>query len=167
MLLWRCFTTKEASRLRNKVAKIILAERSVETFNTFIGYAVSFKHMLQPCFKVISQNCEKGFTTSLCNSWSMLHFGHFFLILFSWLRNHVQRQQQKNKVRFGSLLRGWVVGGSVGASSFGWFLGDFGWFQLVCCLVVTSISQHTEHLTLYCTHGRTWLSEVIRFFYSK
>ena len=35
------------------------------------------------------------------------------------------------KVRFGSSLRGGVVGGSVGASSFGWFLGGFGWFLLV------------------------------------
>ena len=70
-------------------------------------------------------------------------FRHFFLILLSWLRNNAQSQQQKNKVRFGSLLRGEVVGGSVVASSFGWFLGDFGWFllvegdfgwfQVVCC----------------------------------
>ena len=40
----------------------------------------------------------------------------------------------------------------------------FRWFAV---LVFTSISQHTEHLTLYCTHGRTWLTEVIRFFNSK
>ena len=59
------------------------------------------------------------------------------------MRNHVQSQQFKNKVRSGSLLRGGVVGGSVGESNFGWFLGgfgvlllvegDFGWFQVVCC----------------------------------
>ena len=53
-----------------------------------------------------------------------------FLILLSWLRNHVQSQQQKSKVRFGVSLRGGVVGDSVGASSFGWFLGGFGWFLL-------------------------------------
>ena len=98
--------------------------------------------MLQTCFKVISQNCEKGFTIFLCNSWSLLDFHHFFLILLSWLRNHVQSQLQKKKLRFGSSLRGGMVGGSVGASSFGWFLagfgwfllvaGDFGWFQMVC-----------------------------------
>ena len=73
----------------------------------------------------------------------MLDFCHFFVILLSWLRNFVQSQQQKNKIKFGSLLRGGVVGGSVGASSFGWFLGGFGWFlwvednsgwfQVVCC----------------------------------
>ena len=40
----------------------------------------------------------------------------------------------------------------------------FRWFAV---LVVTSVSQNTEHLTLYCTHGRTWLTEIIRFFYSK
>ena len=67
----------------------------------------------------------------------------FFLILLFWLRNNVQSQQQKNKVRFGRSLRGEVVGGSVAASSFGWFQGgfrwfplvegDFGWFQMVCC----------------------------------
>ena len=73
--------------------------------------------------------------------------------------------KQKNKVRSGSSLRGGVVGSSFGASSFRWFLGGFGrfllvegdfrWFRCFAVLVVTSISQHTEHLTLYCTHGRT------------
>ena len=62
MLLWRCYTTEEASRFRNKVAKIILAEINVEISNTFMGYTISFKHMFLTCFKVISQNCEKGFT---------------------------------------------------------------------------------------------------------
>ena len=46
MLLWRCYTTKEASRFRKKVPKMILAETNVETFNTFIGYAISLKPML-------------------------------------------------------------------------------------------------------------------------
>ena len=46
MLLWRRYTTKEASQFRNKVEKIILAEKNVKTFNTFMGYATSFKHML-------------------------------------------------------------------------------------------------------------------------
>ena len=46
-------------------------------------------------------------------------------------------------MRSGSSLRGKVVRGSIGASSFGWFLGglrwfllvegDFGWFQVVFC----------------------------------
>ena len=107
MLLWRCYTTK-----------VILAERNIETFNTFIGSAISFKHMLSTCFKVISQNCKKGFTIFLCNFWSLLYFCHIFLILLSWLRIHVQSQQQKNKVRFRSSLRGGVVRGSVGPSSF-------------------------------------------------
>ena len=165
MLLWRCYNTKEASWFRSKVPKMILAETDVEDFNTFTGYAVSFKHMLWTCFKVISQNCEKGFTIFLCNSWSLLDFRHFFLILLSWLRNHVQ-----------SSLRVGVLGGSIGASSFGWFLGGFGFcwlrgtldsFRWFAVLVVSSILQHTEILTLYCTHGRTWLTEVIRFFYSK
>ena len=40
-------------------------------------------------------------------------------------------QQQKNKVRSGNSLRGRVVGGSVGASSFGRFLSGFEWFLLV------------------------------------
>ena len=70
-----------------------------------------------------------------------------------------------------------MAGVSVGASSFGWFLGGCGWFlsveggfgrfQLVSGLVVTPVSHHTEELTLYCTHGRTWLTEVILFFHSK
>ena len=46
MLLWHCYTTKEASRFENKVAKIILAETNVETFNNFIGYEISLKHIL-------------------------------------------------------------------------------------------------------------------------
>ena len=116
------YTTKEASQFRNKVAKIILAEINVETFNSFIVFAISFKHMLKTCFKVISQNCQKGFPILHCNSWSLLDFGHFFLILLSWLRSHVQSQQQKHKVRFGSSLRGGLVGGFVGGSSFGLFL---------------------------------------------
>ena len=40
----------------------------------------------------------------------------------------------------------------------------FRWFAV---LVVTSVSQHTEHLTLYRTDGRTWLTKVIRFLNSK
>ena len=53
--------------------KIILAETNVGTFNTYLGYEISF------------------------------------LILFSWLRNHVQSQQQRNKVRFGSFSAvGWL-----------------------------------------------------------
>ena len=46
ILLWRCYATKEASRYRNKVTKIILAETNAETFNTFKGYAISFNHMV-------------------------------------------------------------------------------------------------------------------------
>ena len=86
----------------------------------------------------------------------MLDFCLFFLILLSWLRNHVQSQQQKSKVRFGVSLRGGVVGVSVGASSFGWFLGsfgwfllgegDFGWFQVVYCF--SSYISFTEYRTL-------------------
>ena len=156
MLLWRCYNTKEASWFRSKVPKMILAETDVEDFNTFTGYAVSFKHMLWTCFKVISQNCEKGFTIFLCNSWSLLDFCHFFLILLSWLRNHVQ-----------SSLWGRVVGVLLVQVVLGGFWGVSDGFRGFAVLLVTSISQHTEHLTLYCTHGRTWLTEVIRFFYSK
>ena len=65
MLLWRCYTSKEGSRVRNKVPKMILPETNVETFNTFIGYAILFRHTLWTCFKVISQNCEEGFTIFL------------------------------------------------------------------------------------------------------
>ena len=49
----------------------------------------------------------------------------------------------EKKVRFGGWLCGGVAGGFVGASSFGSFLGgfgyfllvegDLGWFQVVCC----------------------------------
>ena len=135
--------------------------------------------MLWTCFKVISLNCEKGSTICFCDSWSLLDFCHFFLILFFWLWNHVQSQQQENKVRSGCSLYGGVVGGSGGAISFGWFLGgfvwcllvagDFKWFQMVrfFSTVVTRISQHTDKLFLYCTHGRTWFTDVIRFCYSK
>ena len=58
-------------------------------------------------------------------------FAIFFLILHSRLWNHVQSQQQKNKVRFDGSLRGGVAGASGGASSFEWFLGGFGWLLLV------------------------------------
>ena len=111
ILLWCCYTTKEASQFRTKVAKIILAETNVETFNTFIGYVILFKYILWTCFKVISQNCEEGFTICLYDSWSLLDFCYFFLILLSWLWNHEQSQQQKNKVRSGGSLRGGVARG--------------------------------------------------------
>ena len=39
--------------------------------------------------------------------------------------------------------------------------------RCLAVLLVTPIPQHTEELTLYYTLGRTWLTEVIRFFYSK
>ena len=54
------------------------------------------------------------------------------------------------------LLRGGVVGVSIGASTFGWFLGDFGWlllvegdfewFQAVCCF--SSYINLTAYRTL-------------------
>ena len=56
---------------------------------------------------------------------------------------------------------GWLWG-SVGESSFGLFLDDFCWlriisdgFRLFAVLVITPISQPTEELTSYYTHGRT------------
>ena len=74
MLPLRCYTTEEAAPFRNKVAKIISAKTNVETFNTYIYYAICFKHILQTCFEVISQNFEKGFTICLCDSWALLDF---------------------------------------------------------------------------------------------
>ena len=53
------------------------------------------------------------------------------VILLSWLWNHVQSQQPKNKVRFVGSLHGGVTRGSGEASSFGWFLGGLRWFLLV------------------------------------
>ena len=49
MLLWRCYIIKEALQFRNKVAKIILAKKNIETFNTLIGYAISFNVIFQNC----------------------------------------------------------------------------------------------------------------------
>ena len=119
MLLWRCYTTKEASKFRNKVPKIILGETNVGTFNTYLGYEISF------------------------------------LILFSWLRNHVQSQHQKNKVIFGSFSAvGWlgVPMVQVVFGSFWGVLDGFCWlrvtsdgFRWFAVLVIISVSQHTEH----------------------
>ena len=47
-----------------------------------------------------------------------------FLIKKSCSKSTPEKQE-----RFGSSLRNGVVGGSVGASSFGWFLGGFGCFS--------------------------------------
>ena len=111
----------------------------------------------------------RWFTIFLCNSWSLLDFHHFFLILLSWLRNHVRSQQQKNKVRFGSSLRGGVVGGSVRASSFGWFLlveGDFGWFQVVCCFssYISFTAYRTFTFLLYSwSHVIDWGHSIFLF----
>ena len=105
----------------------------------------------------------------------MLDFRHFFLILLSWLKNHVQSQQQKIKVRFGSSLRDKVVGGSVGASSFGWFLGGFGWFllvegdfiwfQVVCCFSSINITTYrTLNSLLYSwSHVIDWGHSIFLF----
>ena len=53
-------------------------------------------------------------------------------------------------------------------------LDDFCWLRVIsdgfrwfAVLIIKPISQNTECLTLYCTHGRTLLTEVVRFFYSK
>ena len=72
------------------------------------------------------------------------------------IKKSCSKSTAKSKVRFGALLRGGVVGGSVVASSFGWFLGgfgwfllgegDFGWFQVVCCF--TSYINFTAYRTL-------------------
>ena len=99
------------------------------------------------------------------------------VVVLSWLWNHVQCWQQKNKVSFVGSLHGGVAGGSGEASISGGFwvvfngfcwlrvlLDGFRWFAV---LVVTRISQHIEELFLYFTHKRTSLNEVIRFFYSK
>ena len=60
-----------------------------------------------------------------------------------------------------------MAGGSVAGSSLVagvfWVVSDgFCWlrvtsdgFRWFAVLVVTSVSQHTEHLLFYCTHGRT------------
>ena len=84
---------------------------------------------------------RKGSQIFLCDSWSLLDFVRFGFVFASNFK--------------------WFLG------DFGWLLlveSDFGWFQVVGCLVVTPISQHAEKLTLYCTHGRTWLNEVFDFF---
>ena len=61
-------------------------------------------------------------------------------------------------------MRGGIVGGSVGAIVLGGFwvvLDGFCWLRVTSygfrwfAVLVASILQHTEHLTLYCTHGRT------------
>ena len=48
---------------------------------------------------------EREIKVCLCDSWSLLVFCHFFLILLCWLWNRVQIQQHKNKVRFSDPLR--------------------------------------------------------------
>ena len=111
---------------------------------------------------ITKANCKPFLTASFC---------HFFLILLSWLWDHVQIQQHKNKVRLVARCAVEWLGGSVGASSFGWFLGGFCWlriisdgFRLFAILVIIPISHHTEEVTLYYTHGRMWLTEIIQFF---
>ena len=91
--------------------------------------------------------------------------------------NHVQSQEQKNKVRFVGSLRSGVAGVPlqqvvsgifwVVSNGFCWLRAISDGFRWFAVLVVARISQHTEELFLYCTHERTWLTEVIRFFYSK
>ena len=114
---------------------------------------------------ITKANCKPFLTASFC---------HFFLILLSWLWDHVQIQQHKNKVRLVARCAVEWLGGSVGASSFGWFLGGFCWlriisdgFRLFAILVIIPISHNTEKLTLYYNHGRMWFTEIITFFHSK
>ena len=105
-------------------------------------------------------------------------FAIFFLILHSRLWNFVQSQQQKNKVRFDGSLRGGVAGGSGGAGSFEWFLGgfgwfllvsgdfgDFGWFEVVCCFSSYTNFTTCKRVISLLFHGRTWLTELIRFLF--
>ena len=114
----------------------------------------------------------------LCNSWSLLNFCHFFLILFSLLRNHVQSQQQKSKVRSGSSLRVGVVEVplvQVYLGGFWVFLDGFCWLRVIlhgfrwfAVLVVKPILQHTEHLIFTVLMVvRDWLRSFDFFFQSK
>ena len=98
------------------------------------------------------------------------------VIVLSWLWNHVQSQQQKNKVGFAGSLRGGVAGGSGEASSFGWFLGgfqcfllvacDIGWFQVVCC--ISSYTNFTTYRRVFSllhswTHVIDWGHSIFLF----
>ena len=60
--------------------------------------------------------------------------------------------------RFGGSLRGGVPVKRVVPGSFGWLLlivGDFEWFQMVCCFSSYTNSQHAEELFFYYTQERT------------
>ena len=147
--------------LAHQVAKIILAETNVETFNTFVGYAISFRDMLSACFKVISQNCQNGFTIFLSSfvplnymiiaRFSPLFPNSAFLIKKSCAKSTAEKQSKIWK-----LVMRWSGRDSVGASSFGWFLGGFGrfllaegdfrWFKVVCCF--SSYINFTAYRTL-------------------
>ena len=74
------------------------------------------------------------------------------VILLCWLWNHVQRQQQKNKVRFVDSFRGGVAGGvpvkQVVSGGFWVFSDGFCWLRVIsdsfrwfAVLVVTRISH--------------------------
>ena len=108
------------------------------------------KHVLENFAKFTGKHlCQSLFFNEVAGQISKNTFSYrtfpvvTSVILLSWLWNHVQSQQQKNKVRFVGSLRGGMAGGSGEASSFGWFLGSFwwfllvagdiGWFQVVCC----------------------------------
>ena len=114
-----------------------------------------------------------------CDSWLLLNVSHFFVILLSWLWNHVQSQQLKNNVRSGGLLGVAVVWGSVGVSSFGRFLGGFGgfllvewdfrWFQEVCCYnsYKNFTAYRRDNYLLLLMVARDWLRSLTEIFLFK
>ena len=176
MLLLRCYTTIEASRFRNKVKKVILAEANVEMFN-ILGYAITFKHILLS-YNIKSYLSELWERVPNFPLWFMIiaRFLPFFpistfLIIKSCSKSTAEKQGKIwwLAVRWG----GWGVAlVQVDLGGF-WLVLDsfcrqriildsFRWFVI---LVVTSIAQHSEELPIYYTHGRTLLTEVIHLFF--
>ena len=120
-------------------------------------------------------------TSGLCDSWLLLDFCQFFpnsfasfMIMKPFSKSTAEKQ---GKIwwlvaRWGGQ---WVSLVQVALGVFWVVLDGFCWLRMIsdgcrwfAILVVTPILQYTEELSLYFTHSRTWLIEVIQFFfYSK
>ena len=156
-------------------------KRVLENFAKFTCAEVSFLIKLQSDFikkETLAQVFSCGFCKISKNIFSYRTSPVVAsVILLSWLWNHIQSQQQKNKVRSVRSLLGGVAGGSVEASSFGWFLGGFWWFllvegdiewlQVVCCFsTYTNFTTYSRVISLMYsrTHVIDWGHSI---FYSK
>ena len=119
-----CVLLYRSTRLKVFCKKCVLIISQISQKNTCVGVSLIKKRLQRMRFPV---NFAKFLRTPFLTTTPVVAS----VIILSWLWNHVQSQQQKNKVRSVGSLRSRVAGGSGEAGIL--VVDDIGWFQVVCC----------------------------------